>query len=263
MPTVPGSRLRPLQPCPERPSPERVLPPQAGRPGNPTSAAEQADPPRRVLRVPGAARRRGMASRRAGGPRGRREHSASRPRRARALLPHRREGRASSGRPSSPGTTRTPRARAPPACSIGGGTRQVRFAATRRAPPREFARYRLASERLLRPAAMCTLTSMAERTKLGERIRTARTERGWKQKHLAASVSVEPITVSRWERGATTPDLDALGLVAEATGKPVSYFVDQTRSRGGSPRARRSNRSNRGRRGADRRGRRAPERRRR
>ena len=72
---------------------------------------------------------------------------------------------------------------------------------------------------------------MAERTKLGERIRTARTERGWKQKHLAASVSVEPITVSRWERGATTPDLDALGLVAEATGKPVSFFVDQPRSR--------------------------------
>jgi len=67
---------------------------------------------------------------------------------------------------------------------------------------------------------------MAKRTDVGERIRTARAEKGWKQKHLAASVSVEPITVSRWERGATRPDLDALGLVAEATGKPLSYFVE-------------------------------------
>ena len=60
---------------------------------------------------------------------------------------------------------------------------------------------------------------------MGERIRQARADRGWKQKNLAAEVSVEPITVSRWERGATTPDLQVLGRVAEATGKPLSYFV--------------------------------------
>jgi transcriptional regulator with XRE-family HTH domain len=64
-----------------------------------------------------------------------------------------------------------------------------------------------------------------EKAQLGKKIRTARAAKGWKQKHLAAEVDVEPITVSRWERGATTPDLDVLGLVAEATGKPVSYFV--------------------------------------
>lgn len=63
------------------------------------------------------------------------------------------------------------------------------------------------------------------KAQVGERIREARAAKGWKQKHLAAEVEVEPITVSRWERGATTPDLDVLGLVAEATGKPVSYFV--------------------------------------
>ena len=66
---------------------------------------------------------------------------------------------------------------------------------------------------------------MTKRTVVGERIRQARAERGWKQKNLAAEVSVEPITVSRWERGATTPDLQVLGRVAEATGKPLSYFV--------------------------------------
>ena len=65
-----------------------------------------------------------------------------------------------------------------------------------------------------------------KKREVGERIRAARAEKGWKQKHLAAEVEVEPITVSRWERGATTPDLNVLTLVAEATGKPLSYFVD-------------------------------------
>lgn len=69
------------------------------------------------------------------------------------------------------------------------------------------------------------MTPPRKGSKVGDRIRAARAEKGWKQKHLAAAVSVEPITVSRWERGATTPDLEVLGLVAEATSKPLSYFV--------------------------------------
>ncbi len=70
------------------------------------------------------------------------------------------------------------------------------------------------------------LLSMASRNpELGDRIRQARASRGWKQRELASEVEVEPITVSRWERGATTPDLDVLRLVADATGKPLSYFV--------------------------------------
>jgi transcriptional regulator with XRE-family HTH domain len=66
---------------------------------------------------------------------------------------------------------------------------------------------------------------VASKPPVGDRIRSARADKGWMQKHLAAEVEVEPITVSRWERGATTPDLDVLRLVAEATGKPLSYFV--------------------------------------
>ena len=66
---------------------------------------------------------------------------------------------------------------------------------------------------------------MAHQPGLGDRIREARADKGWKQRELASEVEVEPITVSRWERGATTPDLDVLRLVAEATGKPLSYFV--------------------------------------
>jgi transcriptional regulator with XRE-family HTH domain len=66
---------------------------------------------------------------------------------------------------------------------------------------------------------------MSRQPVLGDRIREARASKGWKQRELASQVEVEPITVSRWERGATTPDLDVLRLVAEATGKPLSYFV--------------------------------------
>jgi transcriptional regulator with XRE-family HTH domain len=66
---------------------------------------------------------------------------------------------------------------------------------------------------------------MPAQSDLGDRIRAARADLGWKQKHLAAEVRVEPVTVSRWERGATTPDLDTLRAVAQATGKPIAYFV--------------------------------------
>lgn len=77
------------------------------------------------------------------------------------------------------------------------------------------------------------LLSMAARNaQLGERIREARASKGWKQRELASEVEVEPITVSRWERGATTPDLDVLRLVAEATDKPLSYFVADEPGRG-------------------------------
>jgi transcriptional regulator with XRE-family HTH domain len=69
------------------------------------------------------------------------------------------------------------------------------------------------------------MLSMAQPPGLGDRIREARASKGWKQRELASEVEVEPITVSRWERGATTPDLDVIRLVAEATGKPLSYFI--------------------------------------
>jgi transcriptional regulator with XRE-family HTH domain len=70
-------------------------------------------------------------------------------------------------------------------------------------------------------------TVKREKAEVAARIKSARAAKGWKQKHLAAEVNVEPITVSRWERGATTPDFDALALIAEATGKPLSYFLGE------------------------------------
>ena len=63
---------------------------------------------------------------------------------------------------------------------------------------------------------------------IAARIKAARVQKGWKQKHLAAAAHVEPMTVSHWERGATTPDFDALSLIAEATGKPLNYFLPES-----------------------------------
>lgn len=60
---------------------------------------------------------------------------------------------------------------------------------------------------------------------LGRRIKEARQEKNWKQKELAQAVHVEPMTVSRWERGENTPPLETLALIAKATGKPRSFFV--------------------------------------
>jgi transcriptional regulator with XRE-family HTH domain len=62
---------------------------------------------------------------------------------------------------------------------------------------------------------------------LGQRIKVAREDQGWKQKELARAVHVEPMTVSRWERGINTPDLETLRLIAQATHKPQSYFVEE------------------------------------
>jgi transcriptional regulator with XRE-family HTH domain len=75
-----------------------------------------------------------------------------------------------------------------------------------------------------------------QKAEVAARIKSARTAQGWKQKHLAAQVHVEPITVSRWERGATTPDFDALTLVAEATGRPLSYFLGEEEPAANEPR---------------------------
>lgn len=67
---------------------------------------------------------------------------------------------------------------------------------------------------------------IAERhIELGRRIKYARDQKHWKQKELAAAVSVEPVTVSRWERGVHAPDMGTLYLIAEKTGQPLAHFV--------------------------------------
>lgn len=63
------------------------------------------------------------------------------------------------------------------------------------------------------------------RRSLGEKIKEARLAKNWKQKNLAAAVHVEPDTVSRWERGQHAPDFEMMELIADALGRPLSFFV--------------------------------------
>jgi transcriptional regulator with XRE-family HTH domain len=60
---------------------------------------------------------------------------------------------------------------------------------------------------------------------IGARLRTARRASGMTQKQLAEELGVEAITVSRWERGVTTPSLPRLRRIAELTQTTVSDLV--------------------------------------
>jgi len=60
---------------------------------------------------------------------------------------------------------------------------------------------------------------------VGGRLRIARRSTGLTQKQLAEALGVEPITVSRWERGVTTPSLPRLRRIAEVTETTVSDLV--------------------------------------
>jgi transcriptional regulator with XRE-family HTH domain len=60
---------------------------------------------------------------------------------------------------------------------------------------------------------------------VGKRLRIARRSAGLTQRELAERLDVEPITVSRWERGVTSPSLPRLMRVAELTGTSVSDLV--------------------------------------
>lgn len=69
--------------------------------------------------------------------------------------------------------------------------------------------------------------AMTERRRaLGSKIAEARKACGWKQKQLASAVHVEPMTVSRWERGQHAPDIDMLEQIAAATNRPLAFFID-------------------------------------
>jgi transcriptional regulator with XRE-family HTH domain len=56
-------------------------------------------------------------------------------------------------------------------------------------------------------------------------LRTARRAAGLTQKQLAEQLEVESITVSRWERGVTSPSLPRLRRIAEITETTVSDLV--------------------------------------
>ena len=89
------------------------------------------------------------------------------------------------------------------------------------------ARIRTLPDKYLNDLAEAMAESQRE---VGRRIHDARIEKGWKQKDLARAVHVEPTTVSRWERGASAPDLPMLERISNELGKPVTYFVSDART---------------------------------
>jgi transcriptional regulator with XRE-family HTH domain len=60
---------------------------------------------------------------------------------------------------------------------------------------------------------------------VGARLRVARRTAGLTQKQLADQLGVESITVSRWERGVTTPSIPRLRRIADITQTTVSDLV--------------------------------------
>lgn len=59
---------------------------------------------------------------------------------------------------------------------------------------------------------------------VGDRLREARTNRGWSQADLAARLGVARARVSAVERGVEVPSLEWLGRVATALGVPPSVL---------------------------------------
>jgi len=90
---------------------------------------------------------------------------------------------------------------------------------------RRLARYRTLLDEFMAEAAKA---AQERRLRLGKTIADARLAKKWKQRQLAAAVSVDTITVSRWERGQHSPDVDKLELIARALDKPlVEFLIDQ------------------------------------
>lgn len=56
-------------------------------------------------------------------------------------------------------------------------------------------------------------------------VRSARRSAGLTQRQLGNKLGVESITVSRWERGATSPSLARLEQIARVTGTPLGELV--------------------------------------
>ena len=63
---------------------------------------------------------------------------------------------------------------------------------------------------------------------VGARLRAARRDTGLTQKQLAQGLGVESITVSRWERGVTSPSLPRLARIAELTATSIGDLVRNT-----------------------------------
>jgi len=68
---------------------------------------------------------------------------------------------------------------------------------------------------------------------LGENIRKAREDMGWKQSDLAVRVKVSRAAIAGWENNSHRPSALAIDKIAELTGYPVGFFVGHGPEDGG------------------------------
>lgn len=61
---------------------------------------------------------------------------------------------------------------------------------------------------------------------LGENIRKAREDMGWKQSDLAVRVKKSRAAVATWESNKHRPSELELDKIAEVTGYPIEFFLD-------------------------------------
>ena len=63
--------------------------------------------------------------------------------------------------------------------------------------------------------------------KLAEKIMTLRKQRGWSQEELAQQLSVSRQSVSKWESGASVPDLDKILKMSEIFGVSTDTLLKE------------------------------------
>lgn len=67
---------------------------------------------------------------------------------------------------------------------------------------------------------------MKIRLSISQKIRYARTEAGLSQKDLAAQLQLSDKAISSYEVGRAQPGIEVLRDIGQATGRPVTYFID-------------------------------------
>ena len=68
---------------------------------------------------------------------------------------------------------------------------------------------------------------MKKKLSIGQKIRYARTEAGLSQKELANQLQLSDKAVSTYEVGRAQPGIEVLKDIGQATGRPVTYFIDE------------------------------------
>src|SRR3970282_2759853 len=64
-------------------------------------------------------------------------------------------------------------------------------------------------------------------SKLGEKIKTLRTEKGWSLQELAEKSSISAAGIHKIESNGITPTITTMMKISDALGKKVSHFIEE------------------------------------